>query len=248
MDKLEVKEFKILMKFAPWLSKNFDIECWEEQQKDVIFDGTPVCWLLNHNAAASWMPVVPIIGLHLKDEAAKRSMSLYPYVIFHNDMNLIPIAKTISKKITGNNVGSFQEAVDILSDDKMNVVATCPEGMNCIYDFDSPVAEFQQLGLIKAALMSGSKIVVCTMRHRFPFSVNIPIPGISEVKEGAKGIRFPIVRRTDNKLRYRLWQPPFSKYEFNNMSEEEQTNALKEVSNMIRQVMIDDYTKIEFGE
>ena len=218
-----------------------------ETERKIFSTRKPIVVLLQHNDLFSWVSETPALHEHLVRMQAKYNRKIYPFILFHLSVGKTPIIRDIAKFYVANAVHltSYKDVIDVLSDQESGAyIGTSPEGVNCNFEFDEPVADFSTFGLIKAALQTGATITVVTAKQEKPLSVSIPVPGLKLVKPGAKGIKIPFYRRAGLKLVYEIYEPGITPDQYNAMTKVEQKNVLMAVARDCRKMMIERYSKM----
>lgn len=242
-----LREYTYVPPLADIVAPRSTVRTAKETDRENIFNGKPTICFLQHNDSTSWMPLMPVMAVEWLKMMDVFKTDIYPSIFFHKLMQKIPLAREISRSMTGNSVSSYKEALELLNSDKPYFLATCPEGTNCMFDYGGPVAEFQQYALIKAALASDANVMIISFTQKHSMSVNVKIPRLSLVKKKAIGVKVPFVWVPQNPLNicYEHFEKPISKEDFNALTKEQQGEVVLAVGSMIKKIMETRHAELE---
>ena len=228
-------------KLAPESSFRFSGDRAEQE----FVSGKPFIVITQHNDMLSWISLVPVNAEFVLTLEQKHDKKIYPFVVFHSAVDAVPFLKDLAKKFSGNVIRDYSDALRVLSSVQGAGIGTCPEGSNCNFIYDDPVAKFTQHGLIKAALMTGANIFYLTIKQETPLSINLKIPFLDLLVEDAIGFKVPFWKPVKMIGVYDLYETSMTPEEFHVLSKLEQRQYVQIVSERIRRQMNERYKTIE---
>lgn len=249
-DPRSVKEYSFLLSLAEKIAPDSIVKPVHKNDPERIFNNKPTICFLQHNDSTSWMPLIPVFCKEVLAQIERFNVDLYPSIFFHKIVHSLPLAKEIAASVGGNSVSSYKEAIELLSSDEPYLLATCPEGSNCLFQYESSIAEFQQFALIKAALATHANVMVMTFNQKRKLSYSVKVPYIGLMKKNAIGIRIPFYWMPQNPLniRYEVFEKPATPEQFNSLTREQQNELIQLMGRQLKQLMEMRNNQIERGE
>ena len=238
---LWVTQLTFLEKLARFLTPNSRVEGYTKKDHDSLFNGAPTIILMSHSEPASWVPALALTTREtIKRIKAGLSEDYKMFAIFHPKLYSVPIFSQLVKKCSVK-VTKKEDIEAVIKNNKNTIFLTCPEGDNCFFDFDGPIAPFRQFGLIKMALQLGVQMMVYTgyEETRQAFSVKVPLIGL--IRKGAKALRIPLIRPTKLLVTYSHIAPSITPGKFNALDANSQRIAVAAQADIIRELMIEHY-------
>lgn len=217
----------------------------EEQERELFLCGKPFVVMYQHNDLFSWANSVPSHVQYVIDTQKKYNIKRYPFILLHKAVLETPVFKDIAKYYVCNTLSGYKELIDILKNVPDALVATAPEGSNCNFVYDDPIADFNSLGLLKAALETDTNVVLACIKQEKPMSIPVNLSFVSQFKKGAKGIRIPFFKKIKVNSVYEIYRKPISPEQFNALTKEQQKQVVDDVARDIRKKMIAGYNAIE---
>jgi hypothetical protein len=217
----------------------------EEQERELFLCGKPFVVMYQHNDLFSWANSVPSHIQYVIDTQKKYGIKCYPFILMHKAVLTTPVFKDVAKYYVGNTLSGYKELIDILKNVPQAFVATAPEGSNCNFLYDDPLADFEVLGLLKASLETDTNIVMACIKQEKPMSIPVRLPLVKQFKKNAEGIRIPFLRRVKVNSVYEIYRKPITPEQFNALTKEQQKQVVNDVAKDIRKQMIEKYNAIE---
>lgn len=217
----------------------------EEQERELFLCGKPFVVMYQHNDLFSWANSVPSHVQYVIDTQKKYGIKRYPFILMHKAVLTTPVFKDIAKYYVCNTLSGYKELIDILKNVPEALVATAPEGSNCNFLYDDPIADFDSLGLLKAALETDTNIVMACIKQEKPMSLPVRLPLVKQIKKNAEGIRLPFFRRVKVNSVYWIYRKPITPEQFSALTKEQQKQVVSDVAKDIRKQMIERYNTIE---
>ena len=242
---LWVTQLTYIGKLARFLAPNSQVEGYTKEDHVAFYNKEPSIILMNHNEPASWMPALTL----MVRETIKRiklgiSEDYKLFIIFHPKLYSVPIFSRILKRCSVK-VTRKEDIAEVIKNNRTPMFLTCPEGDNCFFDFDGPIAPFRQFGLIKMAMQLGVKIMVCTAYEETKQSVSVKLPLIGLIRKGSKALRIPLIRPTKLLITYSHITPDINPSEFNALDANSQRVAVAAQADIIRELMIEHYDYLQ---
>lgn len=234
----DVRCYEHIAKIGDFLAPESRFEPVSKKDEDLMFSGESCVVFAQHNDPIAWLYLLPSIFRYVINNLPEGKRAL-PVTFFHEDLLRLPGAGNLAKTFIGNTVTSYKEVIEKLESDEPYVMATCPEGSNCMFEYDSPVAEFQQFGLIRAAIQTGVPICVLSFKQDKKMSIPVKVPRLTK---GNGKLRIPyITRKNTLTAKYEFIDCPISKDDFAVMNKIERMNAVYQVSSLIKRSMIENF-------
>lgn len=242
---LWVTQLTFLQKLATVLTPNSQLAAFTKADDEAFFNGEPAFAFLNHSEPTSWIPTVALLAKEIiKRVKTGKSENTKVFILFHPKLYSIPLFKNLAAKCSIK-VTKKEDIEAVVKSNKNVCFGTCPEGDNCFFDFDSPIAPFRQFGLIKMAMQLGVKICVYTGYEETRQAVSVKVPLIGLFRKGAKALRIPVIRPTKLLMTYSFLTPSITPSEFNALDAEGQRAAVTNFGNIMRNTMEQHYVYLK---
>lgn len=133
----------------------------------------PICMFINHSSMISWT-AAPTALIDWAEQTGLNNR--YDMVAnYHKILLGLPILGSVAKRVGGGiTLPTIDHAVSFLKSNPNTILGTMPEGSNCAYKHETPVAPFRQFGLIKAAILSDCLILLATQKGTEEWDITIP--------------------------------------------------------------------------
>lgn len=195
----------------------------------------PICMFINHSSMISWTAA----PLALIDWSSKTGLNEKFDMIanYHKFLLNTPVLGKLAKRIGGGiTLPSVEYATNYLIENPNTILGTMPEGSNCVYKHETPVAEFKQFGLIKAAILSDSMILLTTQKGTENWDITFPF----KIRyKNRIGLNVPMkFRPIELKLNVSVFDPEITSKGFKSLSKNQQRDFIKQVSHKMRLQMI----------
>jgi hypothetical protein len=238
---LRVTELTFLKNLSYVLTPSSKVEAYTKEDHDIFFNGEPTFAFLAHNEPTSWLPTVAL----LTKEVIKRiefgdSENTKVFILFHPKLHSVPIFKHLAAKCSIK-ITRKEDIAEVIKNNRNVCFGTCPEGDNCFFDFDSPIAPFRQFGLIKMAIELGVKMCVYSEHEETRQAVSVKVPLIGLFRKGAKALRIPLIRPTRLLITYSHLMPTMTPAEFAALDAHCQRIAVADQADIIRKRMQEQY-------
>ncbi len=238
---LWLTELTFLEKIANILTPNSKVVAYSKKDHDIFFNGESTFAFLSHNEPTSWLPTVALLAKEIiKRIKDGKSIDSKVFILFHPKLYSVPIFSRLAKKCSIK-VTKKEDIEAVIKNNKNVCFGTCPEGDNCFFDFDSPIAPFRQFGLIKMAMQLGVRMCVYTSYEDSRQAVSVKVPLIGLFRKGAKALRIPLIRPTKLLITYTHITPNITPRVFAELDDDEQREAVSNMSNIIRDTMKEHY-------
>lgn len=238
-------DLTILNSIAEIFAPNSIIEAYTKKDHTEHFNGEPCVAFLNHNCPSSWIQFVAVAGsdaaARMREGTAVKSKA---FALFHQALYSLPLFSALANRYSVK-VTKAEDIASIIKKHKNVVFGTCPEGDNCFFDFENPIAPFRQYGLIKMSLELGVKICIFTSHQEKAQSVSVKVPLLNKLRKGATALRLPFVRPTKLLMTYSYIKPSMSPKKFAELSAEDKRIAIAELANKVRDMMIRHHGYLE---
>ncbi len=156
-------------------------------------NGRPVVAIASHGPNVAWMPLAALVGKFFIDNGHGNIIGgMYP----HKALFLIPGLKGYYKRVLGTptDVNTVDDIVNLLTNNKIGLTGTAPEGANCLLSYDEYVAPFRSKGMIAAAIKADTNICLMTHQGAEDWNIRIDLPFGWSVPftNGLKGVNIPL--------------------------------------------------------
>ena len=238
-------ELTLIDKIVKYLAPGSRIDAYTKKDHDAHFNGTPSFAFISHNDPTSWIQFAALLGSNaakrIREGTAAKSKA---FILFHPKLYSLPLFSTLAAKYSVK-VTCPDDIAEIVLNNKNVCFGTCPEGDNCFFDFDEPIAPFRSYGLIKMALQLGINMCVLTSHQDKKQSISVKVPLLGVLRKGAKSLRIPLIRPTKLLMTYSYVTPHIRPEVFNALDEDGQRKAVNTAAIEIRNTMEGHYEYLQ---